>query len=263
MMGKMAWTPSCAWAISAEPKSSTIANLHFVRATLLNTPSTRELAPVVSTAARAMGRLKAGDWGGFGDDLGRSAKFSKKRHGVATKDRGARRGRAKRRAAIKAHANGLAWRQPRMPKSSAGILLFRRSLDGVEVLLAPPGGPFRADSWRFASVRLVSVRGEPAAVTIDKYCLSMAIWLGPVRSASTCRVFVARELAASDCGGSGPEAVHGARSEVVTRRWFLPGLPVSLFGRAAVSSSRPAQRNWRRAQGRSGTRVSAPARACP
>ena len=49
-----------------------------------------------------------------------------------------------------------------------------------------------------------------------------------------------------------------ASNEVMPRRSRSPGRPVSLFGRAAVSSSRPAQRNWRRAQGRSRTRASAP-----
>ena len=45
---------------------------------------------------------------------------------------------------------------------------------------------------------------------------------------------------------------------VMLRRSRSPGRPVSLFGRAAVSSSRPAQRNWRRAQGRSRTRAARP-----
>jgi predicted NUDIX family NTP pyrophosphohydrolase len=35
------------------------------------------------------------------------------------------------------------WTQP-VPKTSAGILLFRRRQDGVEVLLVHPGGPFWA-----------------------------------------------------------------------------------------------------------------------
>ena len=37
------------------------------------------------------------------------------------------------------------WRNPPMTKRSAGILLFRKGHDGVELLLAHPGGPFWAN----------------------------------------------------------------------------------------------------------------------
>ncbi len=57
-----------------------------------------------------------------------------------------------------------------VPKSSAGILLFRRRCDGVEVLLVHPGGPFWAKkddgAWSIPKGEMES--GEDAVVAAKR-----------------------------------------------------------------------------------------------
>lgn len=59
-----------------------------------------------------------------------------------------------------------------MPQFSAGILLYRRSRDGLEVLLVHPGGPFwrgrDAGAWMIPK-GLVEPGEEPAAAALREF----------------------------------------------------------------------------------------------